>query len=110
MQNKVQQLEETNSDEKRLNKFSKSLANESPDTLNDSETNSISQRAFDFNKNTISNNGGFSYSNVGNALNVLEGLQSKLKLKEGEIVQLQVKFNFKFCFNKEKFKGFKILI
>ena len=56
MQNKVQQLEETNSDEKRLNKFSKSLANESPDTLNDSETNSISQRAFDFNKNAISNN------------------------------------------------------
>ena len=94
----MQQLEETNSDEKRLNKFSMSLANDSPDKLNDSDTNSINQRVFDFGKNTTGNNGAVSYSNVGNALNVLEGLQSKLKLKEGEIVQLQVKFSFKFCF------------
>ncbi len=87
----MQQLEETNSDEKRLNKFSISLANGSPDKLNDSDTNSNNHRVFDFGKNTNGNNGTVSYSNVGNALNVLEGLQSKLKLKEGEIVQLQVK-------------------
>ena len=46
---------------------------------------SSSYRAFDF--TGTSSSGG--YSNVANAMNVLEGLQSKLKLKEGEIVQLQ---------------------
>ena len=98
MQNKVQQLEETNNDEKRLNKFSMSLSSDSSHKLSESEGANLSQRVFDIastNNNNNGNNTGASYSNIGNALNVLENLQSKLKLKEGEIVQLQViKFYF----------------
>ena len=91
LQNKVQQLEETSNDEKRLNKFSMSLSHDSPNKINENES---SQRSFDFGNANSNNNGISTYSNIGNALNVLENLQSKLKLKEGEIVQLQVKIDF----------------
>ena len=65
-------------------------SNSSPNKLNETSfSNDLnSQRSFDFGFNS----GNGAYSNVGNAMNVLEGLQSKLKLKEGEIIQLQVNY------------------